>query len=418
MIQQNTIKSLTTKYFYAVDKLSRILKRNIITITTQRFTDNVIYNKKVSSVFVINNYMLYNQKRFVGGDKPVGHARKVLDAINKHEPKLNVISPKTNSKAELVPTKEVTEIPYTEMQLKNSTTIVENNTKMPFMQRLASKVMSSLDYITKNSIPTNTSSVKDQNTKTISELFKEAETKNIITYENVCENKLVYAKGGNAKLTKRGLELYSKLQENIVDETQNNIIPLQITFVAGMLKIDSNTLITLPKQMHIVIAYDNHSDSYRAIAILTSQKDPKHLILTANQPLSHTDKQQLLRFLEVPLNIPKDQIEIHEKATEYIQQEEISKKIMDNRDTFMAKFPITYNPQGLTENIIRDLILLQEHEQKKQKPPKSLNSFDQEIKDKKTAEKLKKAELNRQKQKENHLKNFEKEKQINNEELD
>ena len=68
MIQQNTIKSLTTKYFYAVDKLNRIFKRNIITITTQRFTDNVIYNKKVSSVFVINNYMLYNQKRFVGGN--------------------------------------------------------------------------------------------------------------------------------------------------------------------------------------------------------------------------------------------------------------------------------------------------------------------------------------------------------------
>ena len=60
--------SLTTKYFYAVDKLNRILKRNFITITTQRFTDNVIYNKKVSSVFVINNYMLYNQKRFVGGN--------------------------------------------------------------------------------------------------------------------------------------------------------------------------------------------------------------------------------------------------------------------------------------------------------------------------------------------------------------
>lgn len=417
MIQQNTIKSLNTKYFYAVDNLNRILKRNIITITTQRFTDNVIYNKKVSSVFVINNYMLYNQKRFVGGDKPIGHARKVLNAINKHEPKLNVMSPKENPKVALISTKEVNEIPYTEMQLKNSATTVENNVKLPLMRCLASKAMSLLDYITKNSIPANTA-INNQNTKTISELLKEAETKNIITYENICENSVEYAKGGNVKLTKRGLELYSKLQENIVDETQNNIKSVQITFVAGMLKIDSNTIITLPKQMHIVVAYDTNNDSYRAIAILTSQKDPKHLILTANQPLSHTDKQQLLRFLEIPLKISKDQLEIHEKATEYIQQEEISKKIMDNRDTFMAKFPLTYNPQGLTENTILNLIMLQEQEQKKQKPPKSLNSFEQELKDKKTAEKLKKAELNKQKQKEDHLKKIEKEKQINNEELD
>lgn len=150
MIQQNTIKSLTTKYFYAVDKLSRILKRNIITITTQRFTDNVIYNKKFSSVFVINNYMLYNQKRFVGGDKPVGHARKVLDAINKHEPKLNIIPPKMEPKTTSGLPKEVKEVPYDVLDLKKETSHKDINQtiKDSFMLRLKN----SMNHIVNSSI--------------------------------------------------------------------------------------------------------------------------------------------------------------------------------------------------------------------------------------------------------------------------
>lgn len=412
MIQKNTIKSLTTKYFYAVDKLNRILKRNIITITTQRFTDNVIYNKKVSSVFVINNYMLYNQKRFVGGDKPVGHARKVLNAINKHEPKLNIIPPKMEPKTTSDLPKEVKEVPYTDMILDAKKIPFKEETNDTSIAALPAKILNTIDTIAKDSASSQNSN------KIVKGLLKQAEAKQVIMYEDVYEEKQEHKSSGSPKLTKKGLEFYNALYEKITAEAllkDTKETHKNLEFIAGMLKIESETIIPLPKQMHLVVAYDNTTNLLKVIGILTSENDANHIELSQNQPIAGIEnKKQFLRLLTNPVIVSKDQIELHEKATNYVRRPDIHNKIISYKDQYTKKESLPYNNMGVTKEDLSNLLNMQEV-----KVPKKLNHFEQLKRNENSETKQKKVELNRQKQKEDHLKKLkEKEIRIQNEEID
>ncbi len=350
--------------------------------------------KNISSTTVLNKSTLYIQKRFTGNKNP-GHVYKIMNTINsKSQLQITHIAdtPKQTTIDSTQNTKIINELPYNNMSLEK----IEDASNPSLLNKVSAKFLDSLNYIVSNSF---TIAKSDQNTESLKDLLQQAENRKLITYELDNTEKV---QEGTAKLTKEGLAYYNKMLEKFINSTsvQNTEkIPESIQFVAGMLKISDETIITLPKQMHFVVAYDLNSNTYKIIGILTSEKDPKNLVLTLDQPISkNADKEQLFRFLSTPLIATSNQIEFNEEATRYVQRHDVSAKLIASKDQYLKKNAILYDSKGLTKE---DLIkLLTMHEQQIQKPAKKLSHYEQE----KLAQKLKKAELNKQKQKEEHQK--------------
>lgn len=350
--------------------------------------------KNISSTTVLNKSTLYIQKRFTGNKNP-GHVYKIMNTINsKNQLQTTHIAdtPKQTTTDSTQNTKIINELPYNKMSLEK----LEDASNPSLLNKVSAKFLDSLSYIVSNSF---TIAKSDQNNDSLQDLLQQAENRKLITYELDNTEKV---QEGTAKLTKEGLAYYNKMLEKIINSTSvqdTEKIPESIRFVAGMLKISDETVITLPKQMHFVVAYDLNSNTYKIIGILTSEKGPKNLVLTLDQPISkNADKEQLFRFLSTPLIATSNQIEFNEEATRYVQRHDVSAKLIASKDQYLKKNAILYNSKGLTKE---DLIkLLTMHEQQIQKPTKKLSHYEQE----KLAQKLKKAELNKQKQKEEHQK--------------
>ena len=169
--------------------------------------------------------------------------------------------------------------------------------------------------------------------------------------------------------------------------------------------------------MHLVIAHDTTTNTLNVIGVLTSENDVNNIELSQNQPISGVEnKKQFLRLLKNPISITRDQIEIHEKATNYVKRPDIHHKIIGYKDQYTKKESLPYNTLGVTKEDLSKLITIQEQQVK---VPKKLSHFEQLKRSENSIEKQKKVEFNRQKQKEDHLKKLkEKEVHTKNEEID
>lgn len=101
------------------------------------------------------------------------------------------------------------------------------------------------------------------------EVLKQGISDGLIRYEDIAELK----EAGTLKLTQMGYQLYNSYVETIYSTK----IPFEIVcndslhFKAGLLQINSDSLITLLYQKHVVVAYDNNNGYIYGISILTSK---------------------------------------------------------------------------------------------------------------------------------------------------
>jgi hypothetical protein len=297
-----------------------ILSKNVtLTLSKRLFFSNSMFQFFPTSV-VINSKKLqldllhYNGrpvidpfhfviKRFTGsGKNTVGHASKLLNIINNSN-KINTGTPTnidlnkqvSNETPTNLP-KKVVEIPFT--NISSATKTETNSSGSTYIGKILSTANESITYTAKNSIPSHnmlmdkTTTFSTNTNQSHQRLLDEAEQRKLITYEDTSE----FPKNGNAKLTSHGIEIYNQVIKNpiqCVEDMKNNLT--NVSYEAGLLKLEDNTVIPRSVQMHFIVIYDYTNGTYKAIGTLTSNQNsanPNYGKLSDTQPISGNNKQQ------------------------------------------------------------------------------------------------------------------------------
>src|SRR5271155_448161 len=239
---------------------------------------------------------------------------------------------------------------------------------------------------------TSSLSIEAQHTKI---LFDQLLDKKLIEYEDTKELK----NSGNLRLTHQGYKLYSKIHaQPLVNKTTSDS---DVLYEVGILKADlENTIILLPSQTHLIVAFDSQNNTRTAIGFLTSENSKTTTKLSNSQPISDDPtKAQYIKRLRSTLNIENKDFSKHEKATFYIQDKELYSTLDEIRQEYTLE-SIPYNGKGVDVQDLQKLLDLHEQEQyqkiKKTKPSNFITDEEKQKYDKKQE----KAVQNKIKQKE------------------
>lgn len=358
-------------------------KSNKICLIKRTSTSNnfcVFFNKPSSITPLFSSFTRNNLiSRFMG------HGPKILETIRKPSkiPRGVLETPETKNVLFLPkskPTTIVKEIPYTQFP-ECTPESVDNISSSKSISNLSSQ-----NFITeqqkKSIFPKQTeevnSSANEINRQKM--LLKILEETSIITYQtaiikfplqNGTTESLEMKNCGLAKLTPIGRDLlmseYKKSLQNIDKNTlsllNNKKIPLQ----SGLVKINSDsTIITTATQEHFTI-FKNDTLNNKCICVgnLTSEKPDDKVInnnifkLSDNQPISNiSNKPQFFRLYTSPLILSSLDVELHSKATEYVQNNDIHEKISGFITNNNINTVIQYNTSGVTQSDLEKLLEL------------------------------------------------------------
>jgi hypothetical protein len=192
------------------------------------------------------------------------------------------------------------------------------------------------------------------------------------------------------QLTEKGKDLYRAVENKLVcqnENTKNNekeILQYDLTpsldlvsrensnisfSVAGILQVDhENTEILKDNQTHVFFMKPLEQNAYESAGILTSAKGttsvndkPTNVKISKTQfeqQASSIKKEQYLSPTIPPLIVHGADFEENEKATEFINQSDISSKVDDIYENTKKFQPYVYDRKGITTEDLEEMLEL------------------------------------------------------------
>lgn len=272
-----------------------------------------------------------------------------------------------------------------------------NTVQIPF--RIHTPLLTPFEEI--GSTPT---SVEDH-TPEVDRLLQEATDKKIIKYADAPDNSL---KGASRPSTE-GHTLYNKLYPKEKELSKNPLSTTEMPLKIGNVRISDETLIPRSDQQHPNVLYIEKDDKIYIVGYFTSNNNSTVKIADqqpsgAKKSNSDEDKPQQMVVFNQPRQVAANDIEIDDYWSAYIQYETFSSKIKAAIETTLQYEPISYDPNGFTEEDLQAIIALQEIEQaddaiKKEKKMSHLTKDQRKKIEEKEMKKVLKAKENQEKQK-------------------
>jgi len=148
-----------------------------------------------------------------------------------------------------------------------------------------------------------------------------------------------------------------ELDSDTVNTTSNNT-----SYIVGTLAVNPTTEILEPHQSHLVVGSENDQE-ITVFATLTSEKGTKTLHIInektttklSEKQVSGKEKGQYVRPISPNLKVKREDFEIHDEGTEYVNDPDIKQKLSNVKKETERFESISYNSTGITSDDLTDI---------------------------------------------------------------